>query len=111
MRRKNVAFPRKQFRISVIVNRSLQATWFDRCKWLHNDAGNDSAIAFCFVCCKAVEDRKVRAGFCEMQKKVFYLINLVIVYKGICRIQLLLLKPLCKDFCNELATISLFTTQ
>jgi len=40
---------------------------------------NDSAITFCSVCCKAAKGGKVRAGFREMQKKIFYLINLDIV--------------------------------
>jgi len=65
--------------------RSFQATWFHRCKWPHNDAGNDSASAFCFACCKAATGGKVRASFREMQKKIFYLINLVIVYVEMCR--------------------------
>jgi len=65
--------------------RSFQATWFDRCKWPHNDAGNDSAIAFCFACCKG---GKVRASFREMQKEILYLINLVVVYVEMCRMHI-----------------------
>jgi len=42
----------------------------------------------CFVCCKADKDRKVKAGFREMLKEVFYLNNLVIVYEGICRMHI-----------------------
>jgi len=43
---------------------------------------------YCFVCCKAVKDRKVEAGFREMLKEVFYLNNLVIAYEGICRMHI-----------------------
>ena len=80
----------------------------------------------CFLCCKADKDRKAKAGFREMLKEVFFLNNLVIMYEGIFRMQIkiswrqrwkstkmisrpllevdvLLLKPLCKDDYNELA--------
>ena len=104
--------------------RSFQATWFDRCKWPHNDAGYDSAIAFCFACCKAAKGGKVRASFREMQKKNFLfdqpsyricrnvqdayqdqLETVLEIYKDdFLKLGLeVLLKPLCKDVCNELA--------
>jgi len=54
---KIITFPRRQFRINVIVNRSFQATLSDRLKWLQW-RGND--CAFWFVCCKASKDEKVR---------------------------------------------------
>ena len=54
----HIALPRREFGISAPVRRSFQATWFNRFKWLHYDVGQDSA--FCFVCCKAVKERKVR---------------------------------------------------
>ena len=53
----HISFPRRQFGISAPVNRSFQAAWFNRFKWLHYDVGQDSA--YCFVCCKAVKERKV----------------------------------------------------
>lgn len=54
----HIAFPRRQFGVSAPVNRSFQAAWFNRFKWLHYDVGQDSA--YCFVCCKAVKERKVK---------------------------------------------------
>ena len=53
----HISFPRRQLGISSPVNRSFQAAWFGRFKWIHYDVGQDSA--FCFVCCKAVKEKKV----------------------------------------------------
>ena len=39
------------------VNRLFQASWFNRFHWLHYDTVLDSA--FCFVCCKAIKQKKV----------------------------------------------------
>ena len=50
----HITFPRRQLGISAPVNRSFQAARF---KWLHYDAGQDAA--YCFVCCRAVKERKV----------------------------------------------------
>lgn len=55
-----LTFPRRQFGISAPVNRAFQAAWFNHFnmfKWLHYDIRQDSA--YCFVCCKAVKERKV----------------------------------------------------
>ena len=53
----HTSFPRRQFGVSAPVNRSFQAAWFNCSKWLHYDVGQDSA--YCFVCCKAVKEKKV----------------------------------------------------
>ena len=55
---RTMVFPRRQFGVSNPVNRCFQAAWFDRFKWIHYDSGQD--CAFCFVCCKAVRDKKAR---------------------------------------------------
>ena len=55
---RTMVFPRRQFGVSNPVNRCFQAAWFDRFKWIHYDSGQD--CAFCFVCCKAVKDKKAR---------------------------------------------------
>lgn len=54
----NITFPRRQFGITTPVKRCFQVSWFNRFKWLHYDVGQDAA--FCFICCKAVKERKVR---------------------------------------------------
>jgi len=78
---KIIIFPRRQFGKNVIVNRSFQASWSeDRLKWLHkigNYLHSDLYVA---------KLSKVgRLAYRQMQKNVFYLINLVIVYIGIFR--------------------------
>ncbi len=54
----HTSFPRREFGKSAPVKRSFQATWFNRFKWLHYDIERDSA--YCFVCCKAVKEGKMR---------------------------------------------------
>ena len=54
----HISFPRREFGKSAPVRRSFQATWFNRFRWLHYDVGQDAA--YCFVCCKAVKEGKVR---------------------------------------------------
>ena len=54
----NITFPRREFGKSTPVKRSFQASWFNRFKWLHYDVGQDAA--YCFICCKAVKEKKVR---------------------------------------------------
>ena len=54
----NISFPRRVFGVTKPVKRSFQASWFNRFKWLHYDVSQDAA--FCFICCKAVKERKVR---------------------------------------------------
>lgn len=53
-----ISFPCREFGKSAPMKRSFQATWFNRFKWLHYDLGQDAA--YCFVCCKAVKEGKVR---------------------------------------------------
>lgn len=54
----HIQFPRREFGKSAPVKRSFQACWFNRFKWLHYDVGQDAA--YCFVCCKAVKEGKMR---------------------------------------------------
>ena len=43
------------------MNRSFQATWFNKLAWLHYDVMQDASR--CFTCCKAVKDgRAVDTG-------------------------------------------------
>ena len=42
--------PRRQFGVSAPVNRSFQAAWFNRFKWLHYDVGQDAAYCFLYGC-------------------------------------------------------------
>ena len=53
----NISFPSRSFGVAKPVNRSFQASWFNRFHWLHYDTALDSA--FCFVCCKAIKQKKV----------------------------------------------------
>ena len=48
----HIRFPRREFGKSAPVKRSFQACW------LHYDVGQDAA--YCFVCCKAVKEGKMR---------------------------------------------------
>ncbi len=40
------------------MNRSFQPSWFNKFSWLHYDVTLDSA--YCFTCCKAFKQGKVR---------------------------------------------------
>ena len=51
-------FPSCSFGKTTPVKRSFQPSWFHRFQWIHYDAGQDAA--FCFFCCKAVKQGKVR---------------------------------------------------
>ena len=57
----HISFPPKEFGKSSPVRRTFQASWFNRYKWLHYDLGQDTA--YCFICCKAVKERKVQLSF------------------------------------------------
>ena len=46
----HIAFPSRSFGKSAAVNRSCQATWFNKFGWLHYDITQDAAR--CFTCCK-----------------------------------------------------------
>ena len=54
----HISFPRREFGKSAPVRRSFQATGFNHFKWLHYDIGQ--VAAYCFVCCKAVKEVKMR---------------------------------------------------
>ena len=51
-------FPLRSFGVNKPVKRSFQAQWFQRFPWIHYDAALD--CAFCFSCCKAAREGKVR---------------------------------------------------
>ena len=54
----HIRFPCRKFGKSTPVKRSFQACWFNRFKWMHYGVGQDAA--YCFVCCKAVKEGKMR---------------------------------------------------
>ena len=47
---KHIAFPSRSFGKSAPMNRSFQATWFNKFGWLYYDVTQDAAR--CFTCCK-----------------------------------------------------------
>ena len=51
-------FPLRSFGKTTVVRRSFQSSWFHRWKWIHYDATVDAA--FCFSCCKAASQGKVK---------------------------------------------------
>ena len=42
------------------VKRAFRAAWFERWSWLHYDEASD--LAFCFLCCKAETEGKLKAA-------------------------------------------------
>ena len=54
----HLSFFARSFDKMVVLSRSFQASWFNRYSWLHYDVGLDGA--FCFICCKAVNENKVK---------------------------------------------------
>ena len=52
-------FPLRSFGKTTVLKRSFQSSWFHRWKWVHYDATMDAA--FCFSCCKAAKQGKVKA--------------------------------------------------
>ena len=54
----NISFPSCTFGVSKLVNRAFQQSWFKKFTWLHYDVTSDSA--FCFACCKAFKQGKLR---------------------------------------------------
>lgn len=52
-------FPKRKFGHKNPVERSFQHNWFSKWSWLHYNAKNDSA--FCFVCTKAMKEKKIRS--------------------------------------------------
>ena len=57
---RSVPFPARKFGKESSVQRSFQASWFDKWQWLHYDITRD--VALCFICCKAVKDRRVKVS-------------------------------------------------
>ena len=53
----HISFPFRSFGKSSVVQRSFQASWFHRWKWLHYNMAQDAVS--CYTCCKAVSSRRV----------------------------------------------------
>ena len=51
-------FPSRTFGSAKKVNRSFQSSWCHRFSWIHYD--NTQDFVFCFSCCKAAKEGKVR---------------------------------------------------
>ena len=51
-------FPSWTFGSAKKVNRSFQSLWCHRFSWIHYDSTQD--LVFCFSCCKAAKEGKVR---------------------------------------------------
>ena len=51
-------FPLHTFGSAKKVNRSFQSSWRHRFSWVHYDNAED--LVFCFSCCKAAKEGKVR---------------------------------------------------
>ena len=51
-------FPNRKFGIKNPIERTFQPTWFDKWSWLHYNVDNDSA--YCYVCIKAMKEKKIR---------------------------------------------------
>ena len=56
-------FPKKSFGKNRVVERSFQASWFQKWKWLHYDESND--LVFCHICMKANAEGKLRCRSLE----------------------------------------------
>ena len=56
-------FPKRIFGKNRVVERSFQASWFQKWKWLHYDEAND--LAFCHTCMKANSEAKLRCRSLE----------------------------------------------
>jgi len=50
------SFPKHKFGVKSSVERCFQPSWFDRWSWLHYNEKTDSA--YCFVCTKAMIEKK-----------------------------------------------------
>ena len=57
-------FPKREFGRQRRVNRSFQATWFQRWNWLHYDECQD--IVFCYLCVKAYREKKLSSGLIDL---------------------------------------------
>ena len=53
----HISFPFQSFGKSSVVQRSFQASWFHRWKWLHYNMAQDAVR--CYTCWKAVSSRRV----------------------------------------------------
>ena len=76
----NISFPSRTFGVSKLVNRAFQQSWFKKFTWLHYDVTSDSA--FCFACCKAFKQGKLR---CTGLTEHSFLINGFVNWKDATR--------------------------
>ena len=54
---KSLVFPKHKFGIK---ERCFQREWFNKWPWLHYNELDDSA--FCFICTKAIKEKKAKTG-------------------------------------------------
>ena len=54
----HLSFPSRSFGKNALMNRSFQVSLFNRFPWIHYELDQDAA--YCFVCCNAVKEGKVR---------------------------------------------------
>ena len=53
------AIPKRQFGKTKGINRSFQAQWFQKFRWLHYDQARD--LAFCHTCVSVVKSGKMKS--------------------------------------------------
>ena len=56
----DLAFPKRQFGKTKVVNRSFQAQWFQKFRWLHYDQSRN--LAFCHTCVSVVKSGKMKSA-------------------------------------------------
>ncbi len=71
-------FPKRKFGRKTILERSFQASWFDRWTWLHYNEAED--CVHCFLCLKAVKlnhvaAKKDEAAFVSVLLSIFNISN------------------------------------
>ncbi len=71
-------FPKRKFGKKTILERSFQASWFDRWTWLHYNEAED--CVHCFLCLKAVKlnhvaAKKDEAAFVSVLLSIFNISN------------------------------------
>ena len=54
---KSLVFPKQKFGVK---DRCFQRDWFEKWPWLHYNELDDSA--YCFICAKAIKEKKVKTG-------------------------------------------------
>lgn len=57
---KHFPFPKRPFGKNAAVQRTFQASWFDKFKWLHYDESADSVV--CHLCSRAHHEGKLKSA-------------------------------------------------